>query len=144
MQILVINYPSGCIQFGIRGFFPVPQSQFRGILKKIVSRDYDRAEKVADLKRELESYVADNEALAKAAANTYVDNRTKAAELKAEAAKPFHYDGSRVTDDEFEDMKKRIREYKSKSREAKDYGESLLRKNEKLKNHIKIIDELRW
>lgn len=144
MQNLIIDYPNGNITLNVRGFFPVPQAQFKGIVKKIISRAEDRDDKVKDLADEFREYIRENEEEAKGFAKRYVDNRTLAAELRAEAGKMFHPNGSRITDDEFKEMKRRIREYESRSKSALHSGNALLRKNEKLQKHIEILNEVRW
>ena len=80
----------------------------------------------------------------KAQAKIYTDYRTHAAEEEAFAKNPFHTDGSRVTDEEFKEMMKKVRHYRAVSRDAKDKGNRLLKENEKLQNHIDILQELRW
>lgn len=144
MQVLTIDYPNGSAHFDVRGFFPVPQAKFKKIVKLIISRDENRDEKVKDLIEEFRDYIRENEEEAKGFAKKYVDNRTLAAELKAEAGKMFHPDGSRITDDEFKEMKSRIREYERRSGCALKSGNDLLKKNEKLERHIQILNEVRW
>ena len=49
-----------------------------------------------------------------------------------------------MTDEEFKEMMKKVRHYRAVSRDAKDKGNRLLKENEKLQNHIDILQELRW
>ena len=134
----------GTVRFDVRGFFPVPKAQFKKILTKIVALDDKRLEHREHLVRSFEEMIIENEEEAKVQAKIYVDYQTHAAEEKAFAKKPFHTDGSRVTDEEFKEMMKKVRHYRAVSRDAKDKGNRLLKENEKLQNHIDIIQEFRW
>lgn len=134
----------GTARFDVRGFFPVPKAQFKKILTKIVALDDKRLEHREHLVRSFEEMITENEKEATAQAKIYIDYRTHAAEEEAFAKKPFHTDGSRVTDDEFKEMMKKVRHYRAVSRDAKDKGNRLLKENEKLQNHIGILQELRW
>lgn len=144
MHDLSIVYPNGNIWFDIRGFFPVPQVQFKKIVKKIIMLDDDREEKAIQLREEFEEFIRDNEEEMGSYSKRYAEMIRMAAVMEKKATKVFKDDGTKLTDEEFKEIKAKMRNYRMWARQYVSQSRALERKNDKIRKHIEYLDELRW
>lgn len=143
-EVLYIKWPNGSAQFEVYYCFPMTKARFKKFVSKLLAKDDNRAELRDYLTLTFTEMIMDNYDEARAQAKIYSDYRTHAAEEEAFAKRPFHVNGRRVTDKEFKEMMEKVKHYRAVSREAMEKGEKLLKKNQKLNDHIEYLRELEW